>query len=451
MSILMFFLLVFFVIAAYKINDKNLISPGFLLCLALLASYVVILLNYENWEVNVNENFVIYVSTGIITFLVGTKFSTLLYTGRTDTATLTEKLPLSQAGAKRKYPVNALMVVSLILSAAFVLKLWTDAGDGGTFNERLRRIYENIVNEGYSPGFIFNQFREIIVAIAYVSTFRLLQKFYSENDNISVIKLLVPVAAFVVVAMFVTDRNIFIRYAIYLVVLYVLFFSENYKRKNVNSAIIKRVILIVVVCAVIFFLMGLVKQYRSNFTRALSIYGGSGLYNFNLWIADGGSVQDAGNGTFATLTQTINYLLNVIGIEGFGGEAIVAHGKFIIYAAANGYVYSSNIYSAFLPFVKDLGYFGVILYPFILGAIFQLLFLSAQKYKYGFSWLLYALLIYPVIYFPIAEQFFGRMTLGFVYELMWPAIIYYIVYGRKTKESNTVRQPVSKERCDEKR
>lgn len=450
MSILMFFLLVFFVIVAYKINNKNLISPGFLLCLALLASYLVILLNYENWEVTINENFVIYVSTGIITFLLGTEFSTLLYTGRTGLAVQTERLPLSQADVKRKYPVNLLMIISLILSAAFVLKLWTDAGAEGTFNERLRRIYENIVNEGYTPGFIFNQFREIIVAIAYVSTFRLLQKFYSKNDKISAIKLLVPIAAFVVVAVFVTDRNIFIRYAIYFVVLYVLFFTENYKNKNVNSAIIKRVILIIVVCAVIFFLMGLVKQYRSNFTRALSIYGGSGLYNFNLWIADGGSVQEAGNGTFATLTQTINYLLNLIGIDSAGSEAIFAHGKFITYSTANGYVYSSNIYSAFLPFVKDLGYLGVILYPFIIGAIFQLLFLLAQKYKYGFSWLLYGLLIYPVIYFPIAEQFFGRMTLGFVYELMWPAIIYYIVYGGKTKKNVTVNT-VSKERCDEKR
>ena len=54
-----------------------------------------------------------------------------------------------------------------------------------------------------------------------------------------------------------------------------------------------------------------------------------------------------------------------------------------------------------------------------------------KKKKYGLAWILYCMLIYPIFFFPIADQLFGRFTLGFVYELVWIIIIYNLVIGRR--------------------
>ena len=45
------------------------------------------------------------------------------------------------------------------------------------------------------------------------------------------------------------------------------------------------------------------------------------------------------------------------------------------------------------------------------------------------------MLIYPVIFYPIADQLFGRFNLGFVYEIVWLSIFYYLIFGKRKKHS----------------
>ncbi|MDE6790955.1 MAG: oligosaccharide repeat unit polymerase, partial [Clostridia bacterium] len=291
---------------------------------------------------------------------------------------------------------------------------------------------------GYTPGFLFNQMREIITAIAYVNTFRLMIRLFSgkNKDSISIIALLIPIVVFVAMVLVTSDRNIFIRYAFYFICLYVLFFRENCRKRNVNLRIIQKVIILGVILLLIFFLLGKLKQYSSGLTRVIGIYGGSGLYDFNLWIEDFKGPFLNGNATFTALLGSLKTIFGYIGID-LNVETLNRFDAFIEYKSANGYIYSSNIYSAMKPFVEDFGYFGVILFPFIIGAFYQWLFNKMKKRKYGFGWVVYSMLIYPVLFFPIAEQLFGRFTLGFVYELFWLSVLYFAIFGKKKHRSVT--------------
>ena len=76
----------------------------------------------------------------------------------------------------------------------------------------------------------------------------------------------------------------------------------------------------------------------------------------------------------------------------------------------------------------DFGYFGVILFPMILGIFFEYIYILTKRKIYGFSWLFYSMCVYPILYFVIAEQFFGRMHLGRVYEIFWVAFFYFLIY-----------------------
>ncbi len=43
-------------------------SPWFLLCLMFLATFSVVLINYNKWAVSINEYFVLYVTSALLAF-----------------------------------------------------------------------------------------------------------------------------------------------------------------------------------------------------------------------------------------------------------------------------------------------------------------------------------------------------------------------------------------------
>ncbi len=435
MAFLMFLLLAIFVIIAYFSGKKDLLSPWFLLCLMLFATFTIVLCNYTNWEVKINGLFVLYVVTAIIAFGLGGLLVRSLSPARSANKQ-TARLSVNDANVQRRYPVYILLIVSVGFAAIYIYKLLSDVSGAGSFSDKLRTIYQNIVYNDYTPGFLFNQMREVITAIAYVNTFRLMIRLFSgkNKDSMSITALLIPIVVFVAMVLVTSDRNIFIRYAFYFICLYVLFFRENCKKRNVNLRIIQKVVILGIILLLIFFLLGKLKQYSSGLTRVIGIYGGSGLYDFNLWIKDFKGPFLNGNATFTALLGSLKTIFGYVGID-LDVQTLNRFDAFIEYKSANGYIYSSNIYSAMKPFVEDFGYFGVILFPFIIGAFYQWLFNKMKKRKYGFGWVVYSMRIYPVLFFPIAEQLFGRFTLGFVYELFWLSVLYFAIFGKKKRRS----------------
>ncbi len=437
MAFLFFAIIVAFVIIAYYFGNKELLSPWFLLCLAIFASYLIILINYSNWDVNINGTFILYIVTAIIAFGAGCLLVKALKPLPVRGVNGLIKVSVDDAALQRRYPANIFIIISIICAALYIYKLLSDAGDATSLSGKIRAIYEKIVNEDYSPGIFFNQLLEIVIAIAYVNTYRLMMRLFSKKDRLSIFKLLIPVFAAVIVILISSDRNIFIRYAIYIVCLFVLFFIQNYKKKNANLKIVQIVIVFVLIFVLIFFLLGKAKQYSSNLFNSLSIYGGSGLYNFNLWVEDFNEPLMYGKSTFFTFLNSLQSIFKSFGLD-FGDFGLVTRfDPFITYNSSNGYAYSSNIYTALKPYVEDFGYFGVVLFPFIIGAFYQWLFTRAKKSHYGFNWILFCMLIYPIIFFPILEQLFRRFHLGFIYEIGWCAIIYFSVFGRRKNKTVT--------------
>ena len=438
MAFLMFMLLAIFLVIAYFTGKKDLLSPWFLLCLMIFATFIIVLLNYANWDVKINHLFILYVCTAILSFGLGGLLVNGLSSSAVNISTSENRLSVEAANIKKRYPSYLLLIISAGFTLIYCYKLLSDAIGSG-LGDKIHNIYDMTVYNGYTPGFVFNQMLEVIMAIAYINTYRLMIKLFSRRDSVNIITLVLPIFFFIVTALVTSDRNIFLRYAFYFICIYVLFYRENCKKKNVNLKIIQKVIILGVIALIVFFLLGKMKQYSSSLTNALSIYGGSGLYNFNLWIKDFNEPLLHGNATFSTFLNSFKTILGYIGIN-IDVQTLSRFDVFIEYTSSNGYVYSSNIYSALKPFVEDFGYFGVILFPFIIGVFYQWLFLKAKKRKYGFSWVIYSMLIYPVLFFPILDQLFGRFTLGFVYELFWVSAVYYFTIGRKRKLA--VRQSI---------
>lgn len=428
MAFLMLLIFSLFIIISYIYGKRNLLSPWFLLCTVFFATFLIVLVNFKNWDVEINGYFVLYVSTAILVFGIGTYVVNLCQPKVKVKSTNTL---LQEAKINVKYPVNIFLILSVVFGVLYIFKLFLDAGSAASLSQRLRIIYENRINDNYSPGFVFNQMSEIVRAIAYINTYRIFIKLFLKSDKINIIKLVIPIFVFFATALVVTDRNIFLRFGIFFICLWVLFYYQNSRKKDTNFKIIRGIVVIAIVILVLFYFMGKMKLYSSDFLKSLSIYGGSALNNFNLWIRNFDGNLLYGQSTFTQFFDSLGTLLNPLGFNIHG--AVDEVDVFTSYISSNGYNYVSNIYTALKPYVEDFGYFGVILFPFIMGCFYQWLFIKTKKSKYGFNWLIYCLLIYPVIFFPILEQLFRRFHLGFIYELVWLAIIYYCAFGRKKK------------------
>lgn len=431
MTLLMVVILVAFLVVAYYVGKRKFLSPWFLLCAMMSVCFMLVLLNYKNWEVHINQRFVLYISVALLAFGLGTICIDLVQVQPMPTMFT----PIESISYKRKFPVNLFMVLSCLLAFGYIGKLFIDVdGFSLSFSTALRKIYDIRIIEDYSPGFIFNQMREIITAIAYINTYRLLFKVFNnrssaQKDKIQSIKLIIPILIAFIVTLISTDRNIFLRYIIYLVCLWMLFYYNTNKRKHENLKIVLVVVALVLVVVILFFLMGKMKNYTSDFFRVIGIYGGSGLYNFNLWIEHYNASPMWGASTFTQFISSFGVLLKPFGIELYG--TVNRIDPYISFTAANGYFYSSNIYSALKPFVEDFGFFGIIIFPFALGVFYQWMYVKTKKSKYGMWWLLYCILIYPVVFFPILEQLFRRLHFGMVYEIAWPMILYWSIFKTK--------------------
>lgn len=422
LAIFLFFIILYIVELWLQ---KSFISPCSLLLLSFIMATGLIAVNVENWEVVIHDDFPVYIFTAMLAFAAGCFLVEVLWnaeTGQGESQIQTEIVFADQ------YPAILMAVMSAVCGIAY-LYLLTDGIDfSGGIRGALGEIYSKATT-GSTGNFLLHQMLEIVIAASKISIFQLFIAKYFGNSKTQIPAIIVPVMAAMACMAFSTDRNIFLRFIIYAVCLWILFYSNSIdeSRRKKNWHIFKYAMILLVVVVTVFYGLGKAKGYTSNFERMIGLYGGSGLYNFNLYLHDfSGKDLQLGSSTFASLQNT----LRALGlIEGTYNDALAVD-EMIIHYSYNGYAYASNVYSALRPYLDDFGYAGMLIFPFIMGGFFEILYCLSKKYKYGFAWICYALLIYPLLYFTIAEQFFARWHLGIVYEIMWPLIFYFLIYSK---------------------
>ena len=235
----------------------------------------------------------------------------------------------------------------------------------------------------------------------------------------------VPLGSFLIYALLSTDRNILIRFFLFGLLLFMTTYEWKKSVFARNKKLLIKVGAIVAVFALVFWAFGRMKNYKSNFERSIGIYAGSGLYAYNLWLEDFDEDYTYGKHSFSVVQNTLAAV-------GIGQESDVPHNsEYIIYESPNGYTFATNIYSTFRPYYQDFGMAGVAIIPGLMGVLFEFLYLLNKKDKFGFWWIFYTSHVYPVVYYPILEQFLKRFHFGLVYEIWWLVFFYFLVYAKE--------------------
>ncbi|MEY8481656.1 O-antigen polymerase [Lachnospiraceae bacterium 48-21] len=421
--ILVVFILAF---ACYFSITRSFISPFSLLLIAFIMSLSIIVSNMENWQVEMNPRFPIYIFTAITAFAIGCMMANVI-SDRSVIHSGSRGVLKTNGGERLGYSKFIFFLAPAVCTVLFVFMSIDLGHSGGSGNTIFRSIYEASYEN--SSNFLLHQLREIVVAIAEISIMKIFV--YKYENKIRIPKgLLIPSMCFAVCTLFSTDRNIFLRFIIFALCIWIFFKMSSGERsvQSTNRQILKRTVLILVIAVGLFYLLGKTKSYTSNLERTIGIYGGSGLYNFNLCLEQ---LENAdlqyGKETFSQLIRT----LQVFGIDLWDELSNRAGLGMVVFRSPNGYVYASNVYSALTPYVIDFGLIGNIIFPLVLGFFFRKIYISALRKGSLYSWGIYAMLVYAIVYFPIAEQFFMRFHLGLVYEIGWFSIIYFLVFGGK--------------------
>ncbi len=426
--LLVIFVLLFF---AHYLVTRSFASPVSLLLVSFIMALTLIVINDENWQVFIKDRFIVYIFIAVGAFSAGCFLATTMmpsvHMGKGDKC----RVPDNQT-AISNYSILFIVISSLLCTAVYVLiavRIGLSNGGGGSL---FRAIY--VASSANTHNFVFHQFREIVVALAEVSVIVFFKSLYLFRKPIKL--LIIPIICFFACTMFATDRNIFIRFIVFVLCIWILFYSSmsGLSIVQTNKRIIRITSIVVLLAVVAFYLLGKLKSYTSNFERMVGIYGGSGLYNFNycLDILERMTPQ-YGTQTFSQLIET----LRIFGIDIGGSLSSNYQLGMVVFSAPNGYVYASNIYSAMAPYVMDFGIFGLILFPLVFGGVFELLYCLATDRGSYYLWGLYSMLAYAIVYFTIGDQFFMRFHLGLVYELMWYTLLYLVVVGTNRVKLNS--------------
>ena len=414
-------ILLIFAIVLYKYGKRDFTSPSFFLAICFFLSFTVVIYNIENWDIDIH-GFHWQTTLCIMAALVPFAIGSMLVTAVSRRSRVNEAIVdhcITERNAN--YPYVFFVILSIIL---FVLFLHYKVAN---FSLSSILSFTNALHDNYASGkeygFFSSQILEAMVGLAYISYHRVVVEKYYLGVKANKL-LLIPILLFLFGTLLYTDRNIFLRFAIFAIAALVMSFNWEGITSKKNRKLIIRVSIIVLLVAFVFWLYGHLKEYTSNFERAVGIYAGSGLYGFNLWLEDFKGTFTNGELMFSSLLRT----LNAFGIG--KGTTLSQNFDLIAYRSHNGYVFATNIYSALRVYYQDFGFLGITTVSFLMGMIFEKLYQAAVNRKYGFWWLFYCAHIYHVLYYPIQEQILLRFHLGLIYEIFWLCFFYYLVYGR---------------------
>ena len=423
MVYVLFVLFLVLFLIEYKLQ-KSFVSPFALLLLSFVMAFGLMMFNIKNWEIRLNVMFYLFVFSAVISFFTGTLLVRLV-ANKMLAGNENNNKPFILDSQNDKYPAVIFLIVSIVCTVVYITMMTNKVGGFRNISGLIKMIYQNKLDD-MAGNFFMHQMIEVVVAIAKVNLFELFVLKYlrkGKYKSLTIGLIVVQFAFFLLCSVFSTDRNILMRFVIGMICLWVLFETGCTDKKRTVLSYILPIIGFVMISVFVFFQIGRFRNEDADFGKMISIYGGSGLYDFNLFLLRKPYLQ-YGESTFLILTNT----LKSFGL--FGGNSVggVIYDDFISFQSANGYQFDSNIYSALRPYVEDFGFWGVILYPLIMGMFFELLYSLTKRFKYGFAWLLYSVSVYPIVYFTILEQFFRRLHLGIIYEFGWLIVVYLFAY-----------------------
>lgn len=432
MVYILFIGIIFLFIFSYYTFKRNLLNPSVVLCSVFMISTLFLMLNYKEWDVNINEKTILIVFMTIISFMVGNLLIYFNHNLKKNKILKKESInSISTIGVKKTILIDLFLLLGLVFYIKNVYEISLLAGNPGGYENMLFYAREAKLNF-YDINRISINIFYFAKAISYIYIFSFLNFTLQDGLKIRKLYLLSPVIIYFVFLIFSTGRTELIYLFIYFLTIYFILLYRKYKfNTKMNKKIIIWSLLSWGFFMVFFFISGeILGRSDSKIFYSISRYTGSSLAALNTFL--NGYIENRniyfGQNTLFSIYSVLRKLNNNI-------PNFYAPYEFVYFTDMR-----TNIYSAIRRYIEDYGIGGFYSITFFLGAFYGIFFNYVTYRRKDFLLIMYAVFSFPIFEFPIEERFFMVLfPSGFINNFIFIGILYYVLIYRPSKKQKRRR------------
>lgn len=370
---------IIFVLFGYNffINNKELTSPAVLFSFSFVILMIFAFINYSDlglYSLNWRTSFVIII--GILSFMLGT-LPFVKMTNRISFFFNKEK----GVRINQKVSVNKLLIFLLFGFFILILNIKYLGISAENYSSILGDIRDSTVNSGSGILPKYLVFSNMIMLMGGIFFSIELPRFFIEKDYIKVFFSLVIFLLSILISFSGGSRGSSLILIISLIFNSILESYKNNKLKKIKISSIIKVFLIIIVLLYLFkesaVILGQTQVADFSFSRYILLYVGAQLKNLDMALTYQNIINSSNVFGQETFRSFVKFFSNLIGSGLYGDYKL-----FLPFNYYNG-ISLGNVYTTFYPFLRDFGYFGVIICSMFMGVISEYLYYLAKKFN---SW-----------------------------------------------------------------
>lgn len=403
----------------YKIFNKEILSPSFLVCLIFIFSTAVLIIYQEEWGLELSIKAVFIFLIGILAIISGEMTARKIKIGRKKTLFRNEEVlcPI-KVNKFLLYFCMAFVIITSVLFYRETMELATNSGI--TTHYILLTVNLTKLIEGSEVSYLVKQMttisKSISCIIVYIYVYNLIFFKYIEKN----VAFYIIVIAYLLMTLLTGGRTNLIHHILYILfVALILRAKKNRWKSNSNYKFVIRLLLVVVAIVLLFYYAGNLTG-KSNHIKILDYfaeYFSSGVYAFNYFIEH--SLYSSDSNFYGI--HTFSGIYSILRTLGFNiPESVVS----LEYVTCGNYM--TNIYTPFRRYYQDFGIIGIRIIFYITAFMYTKILMSNKKINSsGLCCIFTAVFYYPLFFITVEERIFMEvLSASTVYQIIYILILY---------------------------
>lgn len=424
---LLFFCIVLMLVGSYMLTNKDVISPWFISCGMYIASLLVVIINENNWGLDITGDTFITIFVALFSLGMGDLFARSLY-GKIKKNNINQSKEIFNTALKpiiisKKYLIVmiSIMLVTLVIQFKELYRLSIMAGN----------------TEGYAKMFeygrkMLSQYGNstlLSLALATCSSISNFIAFIIIYNKINLKKQRVGILYIIILAIYImqliltTGRQNFIQFATAIIAMIFILIQRKYKNKDINKKLITIGISTIVLFLIVFFALGnLTNKSFLGFNRTISLYLGGSIIGLDQYL-NSPKIQPTyfGENTLFGIYAALKMIkINVPSLYAPLEMIFIGHD-------------GVNIYTPLRRYIQDFSYIGMIFIMFYIGFIYTSVLIYIRNKKYvGSLIVIFAMFFYVITEIAIEERFF-MMVVSFhgLYKSLIVVLLFWFFIQRR--------------------
>lgn len=379
-------ILVVFLVFAYILFEKDVLSPSFMLIFCFLLSSIFAAIGNLSWGESLYPKTIFIIFLGILSMILG-EFYARCWTTTFVRNNFVDSMKVVFIRTNAVFILIILQIVVFVLYYKRLNEIVSSIGYSGEYFLMYSRMAT--INYNLKLGTFFSIFLWVLTSGSSVSAYILILSFFKKIDLSFTLKILLMVSSAMGVFSFVLSGARYGLLQFVMIILFsVLYFSFEKNHVSKTKAFLGIVVLIFVVveiCAQM-----LIERNKSSLDGVFDItciYMGSSIMALNQWANDFGLSNNLGEETFWGVRTLLNYFIPSV-------ETTRQFSEFTSFANGS----STNIYTAYRAFLADFSWFGLTFISFLIGLTYSFFYKILQYKKSCIIMLSYAFFVFYLVY-----------------------------------------------------